>query len=337
MSSTRRAITAALVMATVAMTAGCSGDSGATANDAGSPTITFGVQDPQQALLLEIAIEQGYLEEAGIKDVESKIFTSVPAMFTAVGKGQLEMAVQTVPAVWNYNETTSGSQLKIIAGNGTNTTRITVPSGADKPQTPEQVVESWRGKKVGVPVLAGLNFNVTKMLIKKYGLDPERDMKLVAIGTAGAAVAALEKGLVDVLVQGSTVAALAEAQGVGTEVLSGDRLPNSGVMQIVFVTSAQNIKADEERYRAIAEGIEKAKDWYEDEANKDEVVEIYKTFDYSAETASIAYESDRVADTYSDDINQQMFDRSIAYMQEVEAFAGGVPAWDDIMAGFLTR
>ncbi|MFD1211990.1 ABC transporter substrate-binding protein [Arthrobacter sp. GCM10027362] len=337
MSSTRRAIATAAMLALVTMTAACGSDGQASAKGGENPTITFGVQDPAQALLLEIALEQGYLDGAGIKDVESKVFTSVPAMLTAVGKEQIEMAVQTVPAVWNYNQTSGGSQLRIIAGNGTNTTRITVPTGSEQPQTPEQLVDSWRGKKIGVPVLAGLNFDATKALIKRHGLDPERDMELVAIGTAGAAVAALEKGLVDVLVQGSTVAALAEEQGVGTEVLDGTQLPNSGVLQIVFVTAAQNIEADAERWQAIAEGIEKAKDWYEDEANKEKVVEIYQGFDYSAEMASIAYDSDRAAATYSDDINQEMFDRSIDYMQEVGAFTGAVPAWDDVMAGFMAR
>jgi NitT/TauT family transport system substrate-binding protein len=328
---------AAMVMLSAGCGAGAQGASGGSegAADAGSPTVTLGVQDPQQELLLDIAIKQGFLGDSGIEKVESRVFTSVPAMLSAVAKGQIEMAVQTLPAAWNYNQSTNGNELRVLGGNGTNTTRITVPTGSQEPKTTAEMVQSWKGKKIGLPVLAGLNFDVTKMLVTENGLDPEKDMQLAAIGTAGAAVAALNKGVVDVLVQGSTVAAMAEDQGAGFEVLSGDQLPNSGVLQIGYLASEQAIEADEARYQAIAEGIEQAKDWYDDEANKDAVVELYKSFDYTAELASLAYDSDHKADTYSDDMDQEFFDRSIAYMERAGSFPNGKPTWDGIMAGFL--
>jgi NitT/TauT family transport system substrate-binding protein len=70
-------------------------------------------------------------------------------------------------------------------------------------------VKELRGKTLGVGTVGDTSDVAARMMIKHYGIDPEKEMKIVAIGRDYARLAALKEKLVDVAV----VAPPVDAQG----------------------------------------------------------------------------------------------------------------------------
>jgi len=57
--------------------------------------------------------------------------------------------------------------------------------------------KALKGKNIGIGVYGSSNDVVTRMILERSGIDPERETKLIAFGTDGARFAALKEGLVD--------------------------------------------------------------------------------------------------------------------------------------------
>jgi len=70
-------------------------------------------------------------------------------------------------------------------------------------------VKELRGKTLGVGTLGDTSDVAARMMIKHYGVDPEKEMKILAIGRDFARLAALKEKLIDVAV----AAPPADAQG----------------------------------------------------------------------------------------------------------------------------
>src|SRR5690242_3925097 len=78
-----------------ALAVGALAVSGATASrgstTATGSTLSVGVQQGYNALPLFVAVRHGYFKKAGITDVKFTLFSSLPAMLTAVAQGQLDV------------------------------------------------------------------------------------------------------------------------------------------------------------------------------------------------------------------------------------------------------
>jgi NitT/TauT family transport system substrate-binding protein len=65
---------------------------------------------------------------------------------------------------------------------------------------PQAFVNAMRGKKFGVASNGSTGDTIAKGLFTEYGLDPEKDVSIIAVGTGAAATAALQAGAVDALI-----------------------------------------------------------------------------------------------------------------------------------------
>lgn len=94
-------------------------------------------------------------------------------------------------------------------------------------------IEDLKGKKVGVGQFGtGMDVYV-RVILKKHGIDPEKDVTLVANGSHQQAYASLESGQVDATIIHQPFVVIAEERGVGKLLARGwDYLPtfHTGVL-----------------------------------------------------------------------------------------------------------
>lgn len=326
----RRTWVAVCTAALVTTLAACGGGS-----EDDAATLTVGLQEPFSAYHIQVGIEQGFFEDVGIDNLETRVFTSVPAMLTAVAKGQLETGIQGLPALSNYNETTAGAELRLLTNKAFNTTHWAVSDRVANPVAESDdfvdVVKTWKGKKIGVPVLSGLVYNELIYMLTEAGLDAEKDVEIIAAGSGEPAATALREGLVDVIGASATTIALVAAGEFGVPVLEETATPSDSSMGTSWFTSDQQLEEDPELFEALTEGITRSKQFILDPANKDAVVDVLvDDFDLKPEVAEILYEMDRPG--WDDPLNQETFQHSVEVLTLTGNLSGEAPAYDEIVA-----
>ncbi len=105
-------------------------------------------------------------------------------------------------------------------------------------------VKDFKGKTLAVGSYGSTPDIVARMIVKHFGLDPEVDIKVVALGSDGARLAALKEGVIDVIIVAPPVDFEAKKMGFNIVSRAGDifRFPYNGLG-----TSMRNIneRADE--------------------------------------------------------------------------------------------
>lgn len=76
-------------------------------------------------------------------------------------------------------------------------------------------VQALRGSRIGVASVSGPPTQFGRYFFKLYGLDPARDAEFSVVGMGAARVAALKRGLVDVIIGGVPDAEVTEHEGYG--------------------------------------------------------------------------------------------------------------------------
>ena len=79
-------------------------------------------------------------------------------------------------------------------------------------------VKDLRGKTLGVSTVGATSDLTARMMIRHFGVDPDKEMKIVALGSDRARFAALKEGIVDVAV--ISPPADAEGKKIGMNVLA---------------------------------------------------------------------------------------------------------------------
>jgi NitT/TauT family transport system substrate-binding protein len=129
--------------------------------------------------------------------------------------------------------------------------RIVVPA-----DSPIQTVAQLKGKTIGVPALASGSVPFAKALVASVGVDPEKDLKLLAVGVGAPGALALQQKTVDALALWDTLQASLENRG-----LTLRRLDLPMVQEMIGQTLAANDAYIAERPEILigfARGIAKA-------------------------------------------------------------------------------
>ena len=87
--------------------------------------------------------------------------------------------------------------------------RVVVPA-----DSPIKAVAELRGKTVGVPALASGSVPFVKALVASVGVDPEKDLSLLAVGVGAPGALALQQKKVDALALWDTLQASLENRGL---------------------------------------------------------------------------------------------------------------------------
>ena len=116
-------------------------------------------------------------------------------------------------------------------------------------------VKDLKGRIIAVGSYGSTPDIVARMVVKHAGLDPESDIKVLALGTDGARLAALKEGVVDVIIVAPPVDFEAKKMGFNIISRAGDifRFPYNGL-----TTSVQKLNEKPDEVKRVIRAMLKA-------------------------------------------------------------------------------
>jgi NitT/TauT family transport system substrate-binding protein len=240
-----------------------------------------------QFMTFPLAQKRGFLKEEGIEAEIIRI--SAAAGRAALSGGEVDYSTGIGGTA--IGGALSGVPIKVVA------CYVPAPVLALVARPEIKSVQALKGKTVAVLIFGGVAHFAARAVAKHYGLDPEKDLKYLAVGPPDARFAALSQGLVDAAVLGPPLDFEARKQGFNILARAHDVFvfPETGL-----VTSVKKIqeKPDEIK-RVIRAGI-KANRYIR--SNRDGTIQfLTEWLKLNREIATATYDS--VVKVYDDDIN----------------------------------
>jgi ABC-type nitrate/sulfonate/bicarbonate transport system substrate-binding protein len=187
-------------------------------------------------------------------NIEWTQFQGTSPMTQALAAGALDCATQAPLSLAN-GAVNGGLKAYIVAQHV-----YEKPGGfsvywAVKDGSPIKTVADLKGKTVGISVLGGGTYGPFAMILKKNGVDPEKDIKLVEVGFA-VSEDALRNDRVDAVNMNQPFAARAEAKGGVHKLFSlSEAMPN--IVHILEACRADFVDKNPDLVRAYVADITK--------------------------------------------------------------------------------
>jgi len=154
-----------------------------------------------------VAAERGFFKEEGL-DVEIVRMNANVAMSSLIS-GDVDYTMIFASVI---RAAMRGIPLKVIA------VLIDSPPYAFIARPEISAMKTLKGKTVGIGVYGSSNDIIARMMLERFGIDPDKETKLVAFGSDGARFAALKEGLVEAAIIAPP--ADAQARKLGLNVLA---------------------------------------------------------------------------------------------------------------------
>jgi ABC-type nitrate/sulfonate/bicarbonate transport system substrate-binding protein len=239
-----------------------------------------------QFMTFPLAQKRGFLKEEGIEAEIIRITGA--ASRAALGSGEVDYGTGLGS---NIGGAITGLPIKVVA------CYVPAPVLALVARPEFKSVQALRGKTVGILVFGGVAHFAARVMAKHFGLDPEKDMKFIAVGPVEARFAALTQGLIDATLLAPPLDFEAKKRGFNVLARADEILifPETGL-----VSGVKKIQErPDEIKRAIRAGI-KANRYIR--GNRDGTVQfIMEWLKVNREIAIATY--DGVAKVYDDDVN----------------------------------
>jgi NitT/TauT family transport system substrate-binding protein len=194
-----------------------------------------------------VALEKGFFRQDGL-NVEFVPFRGGPDLLKAVLAGDILIAVSGSTDILVFRE--AGSPIKMIATHteGNHFTLNVAPEVS--------ALDQLKGKAIGITRAGSTTWIFARMLAKQQGWDPDRDLKIVALGALDAQVAALARKEIAAFVWGDG-GAVTELQGKSKILMRLDRFTPQWISQIDYA-SEDAIRKDAETIKKGLRGIFRA-------------------------------------------------------------------------------
>lgn len=240
-----------------------------------------------QFMTFPVAHKRGFLKEEGLEAEIIRI--SAAAGRAALTNGDVDYSTGIGGTA--IGGALSGIPIKVVA------CFVPAPVLALVARPEYKTVQALKGKTVAILIAGGVAHFAARAIVKHYGLDPEKELRYVAVGPPDARFAALSQGLVEAAVLGPPLDFEAKKQGHNILARADEVLifPETGL-----VTSVKKIqdKSDEIR-RVIRAGI-KANRYIR--SNRDGTVQfLTEWLKLNREAAGATYDS--VVKVYNEDVN----------------------------------
>jgi ABC-type nitrate/sulfonate/bicarbonate transport system substrate-binding protein len=235
-------------------------------------------------ITMPLAEKKGFLKENGIdaEIVQIRPLAAAPAL----GNGEIDYYAGVGPMV---TAAIRGMPVRLVA------TYVPTFPIALIAQREFKSVTDLEGKAIGIGVIGSSPHIVTRLILKHFGLDPDKDVKSVPGGSADSRLAALQQGLIaaavlvppfDFFAKKLGFSTLARAQGLVT-------YPEGGLS-----TTAKKIKERPDEVKRVIEAGIKANRYIR--AEREGTIQFLMAWQkVDREVATATYES--VANAYNDD------------------------------------
>jgi ABC-type nitrate/sulfonate/bicarbonate transport system substrate-binding protein len=141
-------------------------------------------------------------------------------------------------------------------------------------------INELKGKKVGVSALGARSDLVARVMLRRAGLDPAKDVEVVAAGLAPARALAISKNLVQGAPLSEDVAA--EAKKLGIKILEVKSVP---VVTDLLITTRSYVKREEETIRRFMKAYAEAIHYFV--SRRDDSLAILKKYFSSNQRLSV--------------------------------------------------
>jgi NitT/TauT family transport system substrate-binding protein len=170
--------------------------------------------------------------------------------------------------------------------------------GASRQSPLEARLKALKGARVGASTIAGGPAQYTRYLARSVGLDPERDMRIVAVGFGAARMAALRTKQVDVTVGSAPESDQVELEGFGALYIdcTNDVPLFREFPYTVAIVTPQLAKEQPDVVRRIAQTIGQANDMFHTRFG--EAVDILKQYSPSIPGQAIERALERAKNSY---------------------------------------
>ena len=235
-----------------------------------------------QFMTMPLAHKRGFLKEEGI-DAEI-IRVTGGASAAALSSGDLDYGTGMT-----LGGSITGLPVKVVA------CFVPAPVFALMARPEIKSVQDLRGKTVGISTFGGLSIFAARVIAKHFGLDPEKDIKFVAVGAVEGRFIRLTQGLIDAAILAPPLDSEAKKKGFNVLARADEILvfPETGL--VAGVKKIQE-KPDEIK-RVIRAGI-KANRYIR--ANRDGTIQfIMEWLKVNKDVAAVTY--DGVARVYNED------------------------------------
>lgn len=216
----------------------------------GQPSVKIGTAvlgDYALAGPVIVALEKGFFRQENV-NVEFIPFRGGPDLLKAVLAGDVLIAVTGSTDILVFRE--AGSPIKMIATH-TEGNHFTLNVAPDVGALGE-----LKGKAIGITRAGSTTWIFARMLAKQQGWDPDRDVKIVALGALDAQLAALARKEIAAFIWGDG-GAVTELQGKSKILMRLDRFTPQWISQIDYA-SEDAIRKDRETIKKGLRGIFRA-------------------------------------------------------------------------------
>ena len=194
-----------------------------------------------------VGLEKGFFAQEGI-NAEFVPFRGGPDLLKAVLAGDVLIAVSGSTDILVFRE--AGSPIKMIATH-TEGNHFTLNVAPDV-----GALADLKGKAIGITRAGSTTWIFARMLAKQQGWDPDRDVKIVALGALDAQLAALSRKEIAAFVWGDG-GAVTELQGKSKILMRLDRFTPQWISQVDYA-SEDAIRKDPETIKKALRGIFRA-------------------------------------------------------------------------------
>lgn len=227
-------------------------------------------------MMTGVAAKKGFFREEGL-DAEI-IAMRPPVSITALASGDIDYTTVFGSVV---RAAVRGLPVRVVASFIDGSTHALIARSEFK------TVKDLRGKTLGVGSYGASDDISARMMVRHYGLDPDKQMKVVALGSDRARFAALKEGIVDVTVVAPPVDA--EGRKAGFNILARAY----EIFTFPFVglgTSVKKITERPDEVKRTIKALVRANRFIRD--NRDESIQILAQWGRSdRNAAAAAYDS----------------------------------------------
>jgi len=227
-------------------------------------------------MMTGVAAKKGFFREEGL-DAEI-IAMRPPVSITALASGDIDYTTVFGSVV---RAAVRGLPVRVVASFIDGSTHALIARGEIKS------VKDLRGKTLGVGSYGASDDIAARMMVRHYGVDPDKQMRVVALGSDRARFAALKEGIVDVTVVAPPVDA--EGRKAGFNILARAY----EIFTFPFVglgTSVKKIAERPDEVKRTIKALVRANRFIRD--NRDESIQILAQWGRSERgAAAAAYDS----------------------------------------------
>jgi NitT/TauT family transport system substrate-binding protein len=229
-----------------------------------------------------VAEEEGIFEKHGLS-VELVDVQGGPNATAAVVSGSADIQLNSTDN--NLLSRSHGQDMVAVSGNTTTPIMsVLVGNDFDAPNVDAgwpASIEDLEGAKIGVTQRGASVELVMRYLLDKAGLDPDKDVTWVAVGTPPTALPALEQGQIDVLVafepSQTQAVEIGKYARMALDLRTADLPPDLSLLQWEYnqwAALGSNVEDKREAFDAFQDAMEETYDFIADKANFDRLVEI---------------------------------------------------------------